>query len=76
MHETPEEAERSQQQIEDFARLAHDVRRAIKQLEDAFAALESSPELIAEDCPILSERPRRSPIGPTSGRPSRIRTSH
>jgi len=42
--ETPEQATRSRERIEDFARRAHDVRCAVECLEKAFLELADYPE--------------------------------
>src|SRR5262245_25288962 len=46
--ETPEQAEAAQQQMEEFARLAHDVKAAVERLKDAFCELADSPTSVAE----------------------------
>jgi plasmid stabilization system protein ParE len=52
--ETPEQARRAQQQIEDVARLAAAVQRAVRKLEDEFCGLSDFPEHLAEAMPRLS----------------------
>jgi len=45
----------SQEQVEDFACLAHDVKVAVERLERAFAALEGWPEPVGDNVPVLVE---------------------
>jgi hypothetical protein len=52
--ETPEQWERAQLQMEDFARTAHAVKLAVEALEDAFCGLEDWPEDIGDAMPQLS----------------------
>jgi hypothetical protein len=52
--ETPEQAAQAQAQMEDFARLAHDVKIAVEALEDAFCGLADWPEHLFETMPELS----------------------
>jgi hypothetical protein len=52
--ETPEQAERAQCQMEDFARLAHNVKRAVERLEEEFCGLADWPEDIGEKMPQLA----------------------
>jgi hypothetical protein len=46
--ETRQEAARAQEQIEDFARLAHDVKLIVSRLESAFHKLQDCPEALSE----------------------------
>jgi hypothetical protein len=43
-NQTPEQAARAQAQMEDFARLAYNVKRTVDALEDAFCGLADWPE--------------------------------
>ena len=52
--ETPEQAARSQAQVENFARMCWRVRRAVERLEDEFSGLADFPEAIGEAMPRLS----------------------
>jgi hypothetical protein len=52
--ETPEQAERAQCQMEGFARLAHNVKRAVETLEDEFCGLADWPEDLGEQIPQLA----------------------
>jgi hypothetical protein len=51
--ETPEEAARSQEQVEEFARLAHNAKIAVEALQNAFCELEDWPEPLDEEMPEL-----------------------
>jgi hypothetical protein len=51
--QTPEQARRAQQQIEDFARLAAEVQRAVHELEDAFCGFDDFPVALADTMPRL-----------------------
>ena len=53
--ETPEERARAQAQIEDFARRANDVKRAVETLERAFKELSDWPYAIGEVLPQLKQ---------------------
>jgi hypothetical protein len=53
-NQTPEQAARAQAQMEDFARLAYNVKRAVDALEDAFCGLSDWPEGIGETMPKLA----------------------
>ena len=48
MSETPEQAEAAQRQMEEFARLAHDVNTAVEGLRNAFCELDDFPTSIGE----------------------------
>jgi hypothetical protein len=54
-HEKEEESTRSQAQMEDFARLAHEAKRAVEALEDAFTGLGDWPEHLGEMMPQLAK---------------------
>ena len=54
MTQTPEQVERSQQQIEGFARAAWAVLRAVEKLEDEFTGLSDFPEIIGRKMPQLA----------------------
>jgi hypothetical protein len=55
MPQTPEQAARAQEQIENFARLAYKVSLAVKELEDEFCGLADFTEAIGDAMPRLSE---------------------
>jgi hypothetical protein len=54
-HKKTEEFTRSQAQMEDFARLAYEAKRAVEALEDAFTGLGDWPEHLGEMMPRLAD---------------------
>src|SRR5262245_25577581 len=54
-HKKAEKFIRSQAQMEEFARVAHEVKRAVEALEDAFTGLADWPHHLGETMPVLAD---------------------
>jgi hypothetical protein len=65
--ETPEKFARAQALIEQFARRANDVKRAVETLERAFKELSDWPYALGAELPQLKQTANASPTSPASG---------